>query len=45
MLASAALPKAVAASAFALDVRPNATPYLPAAREPGPSAIADSPVA
>ena len=45
MLASAALPRAVAASAFALDVRPNATPYLPPARAAGPSAIADSPAA
>ncbi len=45
MLASAALPNAVAASAFALVVRPNATPYLPPAREPAPSAMAASPVA
>ena len=45
MLASAALPNAVAASALALDVRPNATPYLPPAREPAPSAIPASPAA
>ena len=45
MFASAALPKAVAASAFALVVRPNATPYLPPARAPAPSAIPASPAA